>query len=98
LNGCGPKSWKGKGPNWLFKACCLEHDYNYAAGGTEADRRWADWGFYQAMVKDTHRLGWWLQPFARLEAWFFYKMVRLFGKKHFSTVQPKDIDMMINGS
>ncbi len=47
LNGCGPQSWKGKGPNWLFRACC--YHYSYAVGGSEADRRqatgdrrWAD--------------------------------------------------------
>jgi hypothetical protein len=95
LNGCGPQSWKGRGPNWLFKACCFIHDYNYAAGGTEADRRWADWGFYQAMVKDTKRLPWWRQPGARFNAWIFYRMVRWFGKKNFSDVKAKSIDHMI---
>jgi hypothetical protein len=95
LDGCGPTSWRGNGPNWLFRACCFEHDYNYAKGGTEADRRWADWGFYQAMVKDTHRLSWWIQPFARIQAWIFYKSVRIFGKKHFSPVIPTDLNSLI---
>ena len=98
LNGCGPQAWKGKGPNWLFKACCYEHDYNYEAGGTEADRRWADWGFYTAMIKDIRRLPWWFQPFARFEAWVFYRLTRWLGKKHFNyTKRPTNIDEMING-
>ncbi len=96
LNGCGPQSWKGRGPNWLFRADCYMHDYNYAAGGTEADRRWADWGFYSAMVKDTYRLIWFRRPLARLNAWIFYRMVRWFGKGNFSfDVQPRTITQMI---
>ncbi len=96
LNGCGPASWKGKGPNWLFKADCYEHDYNYAAGGNEADRRWADWGFYAAMVKDTHRLPWWRQPLARVNAWLFYRLVRWLGAKRYNfDCPPKTIDEMI---
>lgn len=99
LNGCGPAAWKGAGPNWLFKADCFEHDYNYAAGGTEADRRWADWGFYQAMIRDTKRLPWWRQFGARFKAWIFYQLVRWFGKKHFNyTKQPKNISEMASAS
>ena len=72
------------------------HDYNYAVGGTEADRRWADWGFYQAMVKDTKRLPWWRQPGARFNAWIFYRLVRWFGKKNFSfDVKATSVDHMI---
>ena len=95
LNGCGPQSWKGKGPNWLFRACCYQHDYNYAKGGTEADRRWADWGFYSAMRKDIKRLPWWRQPFAKINAWIFYQGVRLFGKRHFATSTPTDLNNLI---
>jgi len=97
LNGCGPENWRGKGPNWLFRADCLEHDYNYAAGGTEADRRWADWGFYQAMLKDICRLPWWVKPYARIQAWIFYTTVRFFGKSSFNYgKKPENIDEMIN--
>lgn len=99
LNGCGPQSWRGNGPNWLFKANCFEHDYNYAAGGTEADRRWADWGFYQAMLKDTRRLPWWQQYFARWQAWIFYTMVRLFGRSSFNyKKRPETIHEMVEQS
>lgn len=95
LNGCGPQSWAIR-PNWFFKADCYLHDYNYAAGGTESDRRWADWGFYTHMLKDLKRLPWWLQPFARIEAWFFYRAVRWFGKSSFNYgKQPMNIDRMI---
>ena len=91
LNGCGPQSWHGWGPNWLFKADCYEHDYNYAVGGSEADRRMADWGFYIAMIQDTKRLVWFRQPFARLNAWIFYQAVRMFGKKHYNYQGPTNI-------
>lgn len=96
LNGCGPQSWKGRGPNWLFKADCYLHDYNYAAGGCEADRRWADWGFYQAMLKDVRRLPWWRRPLARINAWVFYTLVRWFGKSNFHYGRrPMNINQMI---
>ena len=84
LNGCGPANWRGAAPQWFFKACCMEHDYNYALGGTEADRRWADWGFYVAMIKDIMRLPWYKRPFARIVAWVFYRAVRWQGAKQFN--------------
>lgn len=92
LNGCGPASWKGKGPNWLFKADCYRHDYNYSVGNTNADRRWADYGFYRAMIRDTIRLPWYLRPWARIQAFLFYHTVRLFGKANYSyTPQPSTV-------
>ena len=100
LNGCGPSNWRGPRPNWFFKASCLEHDYNYAVGNTEADRRWADWGFYTAMIKDTYRLPWWQRPFARFQAWMFYTSVRFFGKSAYNYGdRPLNLDEMVkNGS
>lgn len=96
LNGCGPESWKGRGPNWLFRACCYQHDYNYAVGGKEADRRWSDWGFYSAMRKDIRRLPWYRRPLARIKAWLFYTAVRLFGKKHFNyAITYRNLDDML---
>jgi len=84
LNGCGPSSWRGRAPQWLFRACCMEHDWNYTVGGQEADRRWADWGFYTAMLKDTIRLSIYQQPWARIVAWLFYQAVRWKGKPQFT--------------
>lgn len=83
INGCGPQNWRGPKPNFFFKACCDVHDWNYAVGGDESDRRWSDWGFYQAMIKDTKRLVWWQQILARAQAWLFYRLVRWRGKNHF---------------
>lgn len=96
LNGCGPESWRSNGPNWFFKANCMEHDYNYAVGNTEEDRRWADAGFYRAMLGDICRLPWYFRAWARFQAWRFYMVVRYFGKPYFNYGdQPKDIDEMI---
>jgi len=90
LNGCGPQDWRKIKFNWLFTANCHEHDYNYAVGGTEADRRWADWGFYQAMVRDTRRLVWWKRWYARAEAWIRYQAVRWFGSRYWSYDGPEE--------
>ena len=84
LNGCGPENWRGPRPNFFFKASCDQHDYNYYVGGTEEDRRWADWGFYQAMLKDLRRLGFWQRLYGRLKAYLFYRLVRKYGKAHFN--------------
>ena len=82
-NGCGPEDWRWPKLNWFFKANCLEHDYNYAVGGIEADRRMYDWGFYKAMLDDTRRVAWYARPYARMKAWVFYTIVRLRGKSRF---------------
>jgi hypothetical protein len=49
-NGCGGKGHWFNPPDWLFKASCDHHDFNYWLGHTEEDRRRADWQFYVAMV------------------------------------------------
>jgi len=76
LNGCGPASWKGKAPDFFFEACCFEHDYNYEIGGTEADRRKYDYGFYQAMRRDVSRLAWYNRIWGNCVAWVFYRFVK----------------------
>lgn len=63
-------------PNWLFKASCDHHDFNYWLGHTEEDRRRADWQFYRAMIEDANRASWWRRPFARARAWVYYRAVR----------------------
>ena len=95
LNGCGPQSWKGKGPNWLFEACCFWHDYNYARGGDELARLDADIGFYDAMKRDVKRHSWWIRWYLYARAWAFYQLVRTTGAKHFNSKQPTTLDEMI---
>lgn len=97
LNGCGPGDWRIHF-DWFFRASCFEHDWNYAVGGTEADRRWADWGFYQAMKKDTIRLAWYKKPYARLKAWLCYTAVRLGGKRCFHYGEPRSYESILSAS
>jgi len=94
LNGCGPSNWRGPRPDWFFRARCMEHDWNYAVGGSEADRRWADWGFYQAMIKDTRRLGFFSRIYARFKAWVFYRVVRWKGGEHFHYGEPRTYEQI----
>ena len=52
-NGCGPGGFLG--PlicEWTFNASCRRHDLAYGRGGTESDRRRADWLFYKNMRND----------------------------------------------
>lgn len=83
-NGCGGKgSWIDP-PDWLFRASCDWHDFEYWRGGTEADRAHADLGFYTAMLEDAESTPWWYPKFlAKTRAWIYYKAVRRFGKPFF---------------
>lgn len=83
LNGCGAKGHWLDPPDWLFKASCDHHDFNYWLGCSDADRRRADWQFYQAMVEDANNTSWWRRPFARLRAWIYYKAVVKWGEEFF---------------
>lgn len=88
-NGCGGKgSWIDP-PDWLFKASCDHHDFEYWRGGTEEDRRAADWGFYRAMLDDVAQAPWWRRPFARMRAWTYYKAVRSFARSYFHFGDPR---------
>ncbi len=88
-NGCGGKgSWIDP-PDWLFKASCDWHDFEYWRGGDESDRKRADWGFYTAMVEDANRSSWWRRPFARMRAWAYYRAVRSFAKSYFHLGEPR---------
>ena len=51
-NGCGKKGSFLKPPDWIFKASCNHHDFNYWLGGKEADRLKADYQFYEGMQND----------------------------------------------
>ena len=82
-NGCGGKGCWLKPPDWLFKASCNHHDFNYWLGHTEVDRARADWQFYQAMVEDANEAPWWRRPFARMRAWAYYRAVRTWARDYF---------------
>lgn len=82
-NGCGGKgSWIDP-PDWLFKASCDWHDFEYWRGGNEADRLAADRGFLTAMLEDAATASWWRRPFAVLRAWIYYRAVRWFARPYF---------------
>jgi len=63
LNGCGPKT---KWLEWIipefdFKPCCFEHDFEWWIGGTHKDRRKSNIQFYRCMrtrVKTSTKYGW----------------------------------------
>jgi len=76
LNGCGSKGGWLNVPDWIFTASCWHHDFNYWLGGTEEDRKKADWQFYQAMLYDASKAVWWKRPWYRTMAWVYYKAVR----------------------
>jgi len=86
-NGCGPSFF----PAWLiallfgwfFETSCRRHDFAYARGGSKADRKKVDQGFYKAMLRDAVRLddnGELVKAIvAILMARLFYVLVRGFG-------------------
>lgn len=58
-------------PRW--EEYCYYHDWAYAAGGSEADRKIADKSLRNRMIEAGY-------PY---KAWLFYIAVRLFGWSHF---------------
>ena len=83
-NGCGGKGSLIPVPDWLFGASCDQHDFYYWRGGTEDDRRKADWQFYLAMREDARLTPWWYPSrLAIMRAWIYYKAVRLFAAGYF---------------
>lgn len=89
-NGCGGKGGKVPVPDFLFTASCDHHDFNYWLGGSERDRRKADWQFYQAMLEDVHAQSIWVRPLAYMAAWLYYKAVRRFARQYFNYGPPRD--------
>ena len=84
-NGCGSKGGWFKPPNFIFTASCNQHDFYYWRGGVEADRLIADDKFYEFMKQDAKSCGNLLIKAVHLFiAWFYYRMVRHFGKDSFS--------------
>lgn len=82
-NGCGGKGGWFKPPAWIFTASCRIHDLNYIIGHTVADRRKADWQFYQAMLEDVRQAPWYKRWWYKTMAWTYYQAVRWFAGNHF---------------
>ena len=82
-NGCGGKGGFINTPQFLFKADCNQHDFNYWLGCTEADRKKADKQFYSAMKDDVKRQPVMKRPFLYMVAFIYYKAVRVCGIKFF---------------
>lgn len=79
-NGCGPKGGPIPVPDFLFTACCDQHDFNYWLGCREVQRKKADLQFYREMLKDANRVGnhETAAKYRRI-AMVYYRAVRLFG-------------------
>lgn len=52
-NGCGLQARLLRVPQFIFKASCIQHDFNYSRGGWIKDKAKADWDFLQAMLEDS---------------------------------------------
>ena len=73
-NGCGPKGLFIKPPNFMFRASCNHHDFNYWLGCSRLQRKKADLQFYREMLKDAGD-SWYYKFWARA----YYRAVRLCG-------------------
>jgi hypothetical protein len=88
-NGCGGKgSWINP-PDGAFGEPCDWHDFEYWRGGTEADRKHSDFGFYTHMIEMANKSIWYMRPFMRLQAWTYYRAVRLFAQSFFHYGAPR---------
>lgn len=82
-NGCGPKAFGMKVPQFCFLASCDKHDFNYWKGCTEEDRKKYDSGFFWAMMEDVGNAKIYKRLFYAGWALLFYTLVRLKGKDYF---------------
>ena len=73
-NGCGPKGLFIKPPDFMFKASCNHHDFNYWVGCNKLHRKKADLQFYKEMLKDAGD-----SKYYRLWAQAYYRAVRIGG-------------------
>lgn len=91
-NGCGACSgflrWLRPPHHEFFQQECLLHDELYNMGGTEADRRKADYSLFWDMVQRScdyfkgRKAG--SQTWFIILAYAYYKAVRIFGKSQFN--------------
>lgn len=82
-NGCGPKSWKATIPTWHGRLACCAHDLAYWVGGTEVDRAVADRALYDGLIEVARPAWFGARVLMRIEAYAFYRSVRLAGVHHF---------------
>ena len=77
-NGCGPKGLFIKPPDFMFRASCDHHDFNYWIGCNRLHRKKADLQFYREMLKDAGS-----DPWYKFWAGVYYRVVRWFGARSF---------------
>ncbi len=96
-NGCGPKGGVIKVPDFLFKASCNHHDFNYWLGCNRKQRKKADLQFYREMIKDANSSD---RP-EHYKRWAqtYYRSVRFFGWMFFHRSKNQrtweDVDRMM---
>ena len=73
-NGCGPKGLFIKPPDFMFRASCDHHDFNYWIGCNRLHRKKADLQFYREMLKDAG-----YDPYYKFWAKSYYHAVRIGG-------------------
>lgn len=96
VNGCGPGSASGLVPDFMWEEDCDEHDFDYFVGGSEVDRREADWRFSMRMIlRANNRYAWWdpRRFFARMGAWSYYRAVKELGDDLAFCYRPKPLTM-----
>lgn len=83
-NGCGGKGGIVKPPKKAFyKTSCNKHDYGYACGGDEKERKRHDKGLKKAMKEDCSTLPWYQKPRYKPWCYLYYRGVRAIGWKFF---------------
>ena len=70
-DGCGALAKGFKVPDFIFRASCIQHDFNYARGGWPWHKAQADVWFYWAMLQDA-----WDYP--KLEAFIYSVLATLY--------------------
>jgi hypothetical protein len=84
-NGCGGKGGSLRPPHWFgLEEDCNWHDWMYYLGGTKADRLVADRGLHDRIQRRADGVPLWKRWYYRLQAWIYYRAVRLCGGSYFS--------------
>lgn len=94
-NGCGGKGGWVRPPALRSRVFCDRHDVAYFAGGTEDDRRVADRRLYERIKQDASERPWWQQPTFRMQAWLYYRAVRLFGRRYFHYGEKRTLESVL---
>jgi len=89
-NGCCPGSWKWDCiPDYIWGVCitsaCDIHDWRFHEGGWEDEFKIANNEFLQNIYYSLELNLNWMLPFAKFRARFWYfRMVKKYGRKHFN--------------